>query len=117
MAATGIQRRAPRPQRDYTRGGAWTWPRNRSDETDTYRVDLADMLDSGETCSSVTAVDRDGVTVDSIAVTGAGLLSVTVSDGGNGFLRARVVTSASRILAIPMQWRATYPGASDLYAS
>ena len=117
MAATGFFRRPSPPQRDYTRGGAFTWERTRHDETRTYRVDLSDTLESGETCSSVAINDRAGVTVDSSAVTGAGVLSVTVSEGGDGSLIAMVTTSSSRVLPVPMQWRAAWPaGRSDRYA-
>ena len=115
MAGAGYLR-ASLPQRDWTRGGAITWPRSRIDEVDTYRADLADWLDDSETCSSVTAVDTTGVTVSSITVTSAGVISVTLSRGGNGSLGARVVTSASRVKVVPMQWRAAWAGAADAYS-
>jgi len=97
------------------RGDAWTWPRHRYDEVDTYRVDLADQLGASETASSVTAVDKVGMTVASITVTAAGLIEVNVTNGGNGSLNARVVTSDSRVISVPFQWRATWPGSRDAY--
>jgi len=94
MAGTGTFRRSSRPQRDAMRGNAQTWERSRYDELDEYPVDISDheAIQGGEICDSVTSVDRAGVTVDSIAVTGAGKVTVRLSKGGDGWLTARVVT-------------------------
>ncbi|NJK31516.1 MAG: hypothetical protein HC927_03315 [Deltaproteobacteria bacterium] len=97
--------RAQKPYRDTFQGDAITWPR-RYDETKTYKVDLSDQLDSGETCSSVAMADVSGPTISASSVTPAGVISVTVTKGG-GTATARVTTSASRILEFPLQWRAT----------
>lgn len=117
MAATAYHPRAPRPQRDYTAGGAHTWPRTRYDEVDTYPVDISDLeaIKNGATCSSVTAVDREGVTVSSISVTSGGVISVTVSSGLGGSLGARVVLSNSDVVVVPMQWRGPVHARRDPY--
>ena len=114
MAATAFSRRPNPPQRDYTRGNAPTWERHRHDETETYSAEVS--LDAGETASSVTIRDRVGVTVDSSAVTSAGVVSVTVSAGGDGSLIAMVTTSDGRELPVRMQWRAAWAaGRVDRY--
>lgn len=109
MTATAFRRPPRPPQRDWTAGGAPTWVRHRHDEVRTYRADIGDELDSGETADSVTIRDRVGVTVDSSSVSSAGLVEITVSQGGNGSLTAMVTTSGARELPVPMQWRAAYP--------
>lgn len=115
MAVTYAHERAQAPWRDHRNGNAITWARD-NDDTDTYRVDLADWLDASETCSSVTAVNVSGPTISAITVSGAGLLAVTVT-AGSGFATARILTSASRRIDVPLQWRATDIRTRDRYAS
>lgn len=69
-----------------------------------YPIDLTDMLDSGETGSSVTAVNVYGLTVNSISVSSA-TLTVDVTNAGH--LVARVVTSNSDTFEIPLEFRST----------
>ena len=115
MAYTWFSRRQPRPQRDRHNEDAPTWGRSRHDEVNTYKVDIAEELDDSETASSLSIADRVGMTVDSSSVTSAGLITVTISAGGDGHLRAKVTTSDSRVLVFPMQWRRIYSSQADPY--
>ena len=105
MATPYIRRPRASPYRDPMMSGAYTWLR-RQDETDTYSLDIAGLLDSGETCSSIALADTSGPTISSPAVTSAGVLSMTVSSG-SGTTTARVTTNTARIIEIPLQWRLT----------
>lgn len=83
------------------------------DDDRSYVIDLAGVLDSSETLSSVTAEDVSGVTVNSISVSGTEL---TVDVTRAGLLTAEITTSASDVIRVPLEFRSTDRQVRDRYA-
>lgn len=69
-----------------------------------YPVDMIDAIDSGDSLSSVTAVNVYGLTVNSITVSGT-TLTVDVKQAGH--LVAKVVTTNGDTKEVPLEWRST----------
>jgi len=113
MASVPFLPRRPRPTFPRRNGGGAEWERQTND-SETYPLDVSEQLPSGDTFASVTAVEKSGVTVSAITVSGAGELSVTVT-GGHGTCQARLVTTAGRGFYVPLAWRSPFADAGDAY--
>lgn len=82
-------------------------------EVRSYQINLEEWLASGETLSSVTQQNVSGPSVTSCTVSGT-TLSVTMTLTGS--MVARIVTSASRTIEVPLRWvPADGPGVVDAY--
>jgi hypothetical protein len=92
-----------------------TWIRYRHNEKDTYPLDMSGRLEGGETADSIEILDRYGVTVDSSSVNSAGVISITISEGIEGTLKAKVTTSGGRELIERFQWRSGDRNTRDTY--
>lgn len=91
------------------RDGVWT-RQKRSDDILTDEILFTDLLNSGETIASFTWIDNSGPTISGDAINGdANGITFTVTDSGDVTLR--VVTSAARVIEMPLRWFGldTYP--------